>query len=120
MIRDAKHFRELLLSSNPAASVGFSLAASAVYASRYGACEAEDRSTEEWKQIARDLKSRHGDNLTPDEVRAEMRRGVGAPKKNSYAALIQIRVADERTFARIRDNLTADERGKILDDASNC
>jgi hypothetical protein len=117
MRRDAKHFRELL-SRNPAASVGFSLAASAVYASRYGTCEAGDHSTDEWKQIARDLKSRYGDNLTIDDVRAEMKRGVGAPSKNGYAALIQIRVADEQTFARIRDKLTADERGRVLDDAS--
>lgn len=32
----------------------------------------EHRSTPEWGQIARDLKARYGETLTPDEVRQEM------------------------------------------------
>ena len=70
-MRDEKHYRNLL-DSNLNASVGFALASSAVYAARYGVCEAEHHSTEKWKTIARDLRSRYGEQLTPDEVRAEM------------------------------------------------
>ncbi len=70
-MRDAKHYRNLL-KSNPSASVGFTLAASAVYAARFGICEAEHHSTDEWKTIARQLKADYGDQLTADEVRSEM------------------------------------------------
>lgn len=71
-MRDARHYRRLL-DNNPNASIGFTLAASAVYAERYGVCEAEHHSSEEWKQIARNLKADYGETLTPDEVRAEMK-----------------------------------------------
>jgi hypothetical protein len=70
-MRDRPHYARLL-NENPNAGVGFSLAASAVYAARYGECEAEHRSTPEWAQIARALKARYGETLTPDEVRQEM------------------------------------------------
>jgi hypothetical protein len=70
-MRNEKHYRNLLR-SNPSAAVGFTLAASAVYAARYGACEAEHHGTDEWKQIARQLKSDYGEQLTADEARAEM------------------------------------------------
>jgi hypothetical protein len=72
-MRDAQHYSGLL-DQNPSAQVGFSLAASAVYAARYGSCEAADHGTDEWGQIARDLKSRYGESLSADEVRAEMKR----------------------------------------------
>lgn len=71
-MRDAKHYRDLL-SRNPNATVGFSLAASAVYAARFGSCEAADRSTPEWKRIARQLRQRYGDELSMAEVVAEMK-----------------------------------------------
>lgn len=70
-MRDKQHYLRLL-DQNPSAQVGFSLAASAVYAARYGSCEAADHGTNEWSDIARDLKSRYGENLDADEVRAEM------------------------------------------------
>ncbi len=70
-MRDAKHYRKLLR-SNPSASVGFTLAASAVYAARFGVCEAEHHSTAEWKTIARQLRADYGEQLTADEVRAEI------------------------------------------------
>jgi len=38
-MRDANHFRKMF-DDNPGAGIGFSLAASAVYAQRYGVCEA--------------------------------------------------------------------------------
>jgi hypothetical protein len=72
-MRDANHYRRLL-DQNPGAQVGFTLAASAVYAAHYGSCEAQDHGTDEWKSIARDLKARYGENLSDDEVRSEMVR----------------------------------------------
>jgi hypothetical protein len=70
-MRDANHYRQLL-DQNPSAQVGFSLAASAVYAARYGSCEAQDHGTDEWREIAHDLKSRYGENLDASDVRSEM------------------------------------------------
>jgi hypothetical protein len=70
-VRDANHYYKLL-DQNPNAGVGFTLAASAVYAARYGSCEAADHGTEEWRTIARDLRSRYGETLDADEVRREM------------------------------------------------
>jgi hypothetical protein len=72
-MRDRKHYLSLL-AQNPGATVGFTLAASAVYAARFGECEDEHRGTEEWATIARDLKSRYGENLDGDQVRAEMKQ----------------------------------------------
>lgn len=70
-MRNQTHYLNLL-SHNPTAQVGFTLAASAVYAARHGVCENEHRSTDEWADIARDLKSRYGENLTTDQTRNEM------------------------------------------------
>jgi hypothetical protein len=74
-MRDANHYLRLL-DQNPDAQVGFSLAAAAVYATRYGSCEASDHSTDEWREIARDLKSRYGESLSTSEVRSEMNMHV--------------------------------------------
>ena len=70
-MRDKKHYLKLL-DENPHAFVGFALAAAAVYAARFGKCEADDRSTDEWKQIARHLRGQYGETLSPDEVRTAM------------------------------------------------
>jgi len=70
-MRDEQHYRQMLI-QNPNASVGFTLAAAMVYAARYGICETEQHSTEEWKTIARRLKSIYGENLDVDEVTNEM------------------------------------------------
>ena len=75
-MRTAEHYLRLL-DGNANASVGFTLAASAVYAARYGICEAEHHSTEEYKQIARDLRNRYGETLTTDEVRRSMKTTEG-------------------------------------------
>lgn len=69
--RDKQHYLNML-EQNPNAQVGFTLAAAAVYAARYGVCEPADHGSEEWREIARDLKARYGETLDPDEVRAEM------------------------------------------------
>lgn len=71
-MRNARHYRDLL-DRNPNAGVGFTLAAAAVYAARFGFCEAEQHGTDEFRDIARDLRTRYGDNLTTDEVRREMK-----------------------------------------------
>lgn len=70
-MRDKQHYLNMF-ERNPHASIGFTLAAAAVYAARYGVCEPENHSTEEWKQIARDLKENYGETLTRDEVLFEM------------------------------------------------
>ena len=59
------------------ASIGFAMAAGAVYAARHGWFPGpNDWETIsewwEWRAIGRDLKSRYGNSLTVDEVRAEM------------------------------------------------
>lgn len=70
-MRDRQHYLNMF-DRNPNASVGFTLAAAAVYAARYGMCEPENHSSEEWKQIARDLKGAYGETLTRDEILFEM------------------------------------------------
>lgn len=70
-MRTSQHYRRML-EQNPSTGVGFTLAAAMVYAARYGVCEPADHGTEEWKTIARRLKSEYGENLTTDEVTAEM------------------------------------------------
>lgn len=97
-MRDVRHYYRLL-DQNQSASVGFTLAAAAVYAARYGVCEAEQHSTEEWKQIARNLKADYGETLTTDEVRAEMKT---AEQSSAAAALGSI--TSERKAAASRAN----------------
>jgi len=70
-MRNEQHYRDML-TRNPSAGVGFTLAAAAVYAARYGFCEAEQHTSQEWKTIARRLKSEYGETLTVDEVTREM------------------------------------------------
>ena len=69
--RSKQHFLDLL-TNNPNAGVGFTLAAGAVFSARNGSWSTTDTRTEEWKTIARDLKARYGESLTPDQVRMEM------------------------------------------------
>ena len=72
-MRDKNHYLSML-DANPSASVGLLLAARAVYAARYG--DADERTINEnhdrFSEIARELRSRYGENLTADEVRYEM------------------------------------------------
>lgn len=70
-MRNKQHYMNLL-ESNPNSSVGFTLAASAVYSSRFGICESEHHASDDWRSIARDLKDLYGENLSVDQVRAEM------------------------------------------------
>lgn len=70
-MRNEQRYRNLL-KNNPNANIGFLFAAAAVFAARHGACEAKHHSTNEYKIIARRLKSEYGETLTADEVNAEM------------------------------------------------
>lgn len=72
-MRNEQHFRNML-EQNPGATIDLGLAAVMVYAARYGACDPEQRSTDEWKAIARHLKTEYGETLEPDQVSAEMDR----------------------------------------------
>lgn len=81
MARDARHYRRMM-QENPETTVGISLAAAAVYASRYGVCEAEDRDSAAYRQMFRDLKNRYGEALSAAEVLAEMDASSGAPEVN--------------------------------------
>lgn len=104
-MRDARHFKNMI-NKNPSASIGFSLAAAAVYAARFGVCEAEHHGTPEWRQIARDLKSKYGDTLTADEVLSEMgtisNDTISIRIPSDLLALIDQRAKDEdRTRSKI-------------------
>ncbi|MFA5186762.1 MAG: hypothetical protein WC551_09820 [Patescibacteria group bacterium] len=66
-MRDREHYRRLM-ERNGEASVGFNLAAAAVYAARHGICESEHHATEEYKKIARRLKQEYGNDLSSEEV----------------------------------------------------
>lgn len=72
-MRNEQHYRRML-EQNQNASIGFTLAAAMVYAARYGVCESEHHGTDEFKNIARRLKSEYGENLTVDDVSSEMDR----------------------------------------------
>lgn len=62
-----------MLSENPNASIGFSLAADMVYAARHDVINRSGtHGGHEWRAIALNLKSKYGENLTVDEVRTEM------------------------------------------------
>jgi len=104
-MRNEQHYRNML-EQNPNASVGFTLAAAMVYAARYGACEPEHHSTEEWKNIARRLKSEYGEILGTNQVSAEMDR---ANRSATAAALGRVggtRTSPVKTDAnRAKSNL---------------
>ena len=81
-MRTITHYQKLL-ADNPGTTIGFTLAADMIYAARHGRIKrSEAHGSDEWKTIARNLKSRYGENLTVDNVRAEM-----SPQKIAAAAL---------------------------------
>jgi rubrerythrin len=77
--RTRQHY-ESMLSRNPNTSIGFTLAAQAVYAARHGIFDAnaEDHDQDEYRAIATGLKSKYGEVMTVDEVRFEMAQLVCA------------------------------------------
>ena len=96
-MRTKKHY-EKMLSENPNATIGFTMAADMIFAARHDFINrADDRGGDEWKNIARNLKSKYGEVLTVDEVRAEM-----SPVKIAAAALGSIKT--EKKAASSREN----------------
>ena len=106
-MRNDAHYRDLM-SRNPNASVGFTLAASAVYAALHGDCETEEKSSDAWVQIAHDLKSRYGENLTADEVLAEMNAAQGSPQRTERI-MFRVTPAERNSLQQ-----SADEQGVKL------
>ncbi len=104
-MRTKKHYEDLL-NRNPNASIGFTLAAQAVFASRHNAFTADDNGSDEWRTIARNLKSRYGENLTVDQVRHEM-----SPSKIAAAAMGSVK--SPRKAAASRENGRKGGRPKL-------
>ncbi len=69
---DAEYYRNLI-GRAAGATIGFAFATNAVYAAKFGICEAENLENEEWLSIARKLKETYGNYLTADQVLAEMK-----------------------------------------------
>jgi len=96
-MRTKKHY-EKMLSDNPNMTIGFTLAADMVLAARHGQIDTPNvHGGDEWRTIARNLKSRYGENLTVDEVCHEM-----SPVKSAAAALGRIK--SPRKTASSRQN----------------
>ena len=63
-MRTKKHYEDLL-TKNPNASIGFTLAADMVFAAQHGSIDTPNvHGDEKWKNIARMLKQKYGENLT--------------------------------------------------------
>ena len=69
---DAEHYWNLL-SRKGEATVGFALAASAIYAAKFGVCGSQEIMDEKWLRIAATLKATYGNNLTAEQAIAEMK-----------------------------------------------
>lgn len=72
-MRTKQHY-EKLLNRNQGATIWFSLAAQAVYASRQGSFDPNDDNYDDdlWRTIALKLKRKYGENLTVEQVKSEM------------------------------------------------
>lgn len=72
-MRTHKHYLDML-SRNPETSIGFTLAAQAVYAAKLGVFDvnAPDHDEIEYREIALSLREKYGESLSVDEVRREM------------------------------------------------
>ena len=116
-MRNARHYRDLL-DRNPNAGVGFSLAAAAVYAARFGFCEAEQHGTDEFRDIARGLRTRYGDNLTTDEVRREMKLAAAptltedAPR--SFMLRVRMTEAERDRLQEMADRETGGDMSDLV------
>lgn len=96
-MRTKKHY-EGMLDKNPNTSIGFTLAADMVFTARHDVIHrAEDHGSDEWRNIAINLKRKYGETLTGDQVRHEM-----TPLKTAAAALG--RVKSDRKSASSREN----------------
>ena len=66
-MRNKNHYQNMF-NNNPSASIGFTLAADAVYAAKHGPVTSETHTTDEWKSIARGLKEKYGEQLSSAEM----------------------------------------------------
>ena len=72
MKRDEQFYRNMM-SHESGTEIGISIAASAVYAAKYGACEPADKTRIEYKQLLRKLREKYkGKNLSASETITEM------------------------------------------------
>jgi hypothetical protein len=73
MERDEYFYRNMLSHEAEGAEIGVSLAASAMYAAKYGACEPADRTRVEYKILLRKVREKYkGKNLSVTETITEM------------------------------------------------
>lgn len=71
-IRTKDHYTKML-NDNKNTSFDLSLSANMIYANKHGYINlSEDCSTEQWKNIVRGLRKKHGEILTSNEVLNEM------------------------------------------------
>jgi hypothetical protein len=72
MDKDEEFYRNMMRNES-ASEISASLAASAVYAAKYGACDPADKTRIEYKQILRKLREKYkGNNLSASETITEM------------------------------------------------
>ena len=71
-MRTKRHY-EKMLAENPNTSIGFTLASDMIYAARHDVINRADaHAADEWRDIARTLKQRYGENLSVNQIRHEM------------------------------------------------
>lgn len=107
-MRTEQHYRQMI-TQNPSASFGFTIAAAMVYSARYGVCEAEHHATDEWKDIARRLKSKYGEELTGEEVSEEM----NIANRSAAAAMLRA-IPSEKRAQTSRENGKKGGRPKTI------
>lgn len=121
--RDREHYLDMMR-RNPGAMVGFTLAASGIYAARYGVCEAKHHGTPEWKALAREVKHKHGEDIAASDVAqmivaaywaARVQRIVDHLDGNMSEAARRLRVKWEtaRAWAHGRLPRNANDRARI-------
>lgn len=82
-MRTKQHYIDLL-DKNPNTTVGFTLAAQAVYAAKNGSFDS-DTGDNAYRKIARSLKQKYGENLTVEQVKTEME---GQPEMKQFPVIL--------------------------------
>jgi hypothetical protein len=71
VILTEKHYRDIVY-DNPHATVGFVLAARAVYATRHGSFDTRDGDTPRFRRLACEMANKYGQQMTTEEMKFEM------------------------------------------------